>query len=50
MRGTLGLLVPYEMREVYRAERSGDAPQEIDAVARYSKFRQFRTSTRIVAR
>ena len=44
---TLGLLVPYEMREVYRMERSADAPEEIAAVARYSKFRQFRTSARI---
>src|SRR5262249_33607475 len=44
---TLDLLVPYEMREVYRIETSG-GPEEINALARYTNFRQFRTSARIV--
>ena len=47
---TLGLLVPDEMREVYRMENRADAPEQIDAVARYTNFRQFRTSARIVGR
>jgi hypothetical protein len=46
---TLGLLVPYEMREVYRMKTGGD-PEEIHAVAGYTDFRQFRTSARIVPR
>jgi hypothetical protein len=46
---TLGLLVPYEMREVYRLGTTG-TPEEIDAVARYTNFRQFHTSARIVPR
>jgi hypothetical protein len=46
----LGLLVPYEMREVYRMERGGEPLEEIDAVARYSKFRRFGTTARIVPR
>jgi hypothetical protein len=47
---TLGLLVPDEMREVYRVEGRASASEQIDARARYSNFRQFRTSARIVAR
>jgi len=44
---TLALLVPYEMREVYRTETAAGS-EEMDAVARYTNFRQFRTSARIV--
>jgi hypothetical protein len=44
---TLGLLVPIEMRELYRME-SAAGPDEIDAVARYTNFRQFRTTARIL--
>ena len=47
---TLGLLVPDEMREVYRIESRVGAPESIDARARYTNFRQFRTGARIVAR
>jgi hypothetical protein len=47
---TLGLLVPYEMRELYRLKARGDPPAEIHAVARYADFRQFRTAARIVPR
>jgi hypothetical protein len=47
---TLGLLVPYEMREVYRLATSAGPLEEIDAVARYTNFRQFHTSARIVPR
>ena len=47
---TLGLLVPYEMREVYRSRTNAGTLEEIDAVARYSNFRQFHTSARIVPR
>src|SRR5262249_8680649 len=44
---TLGLWVPSEMREMYRME-SASGPEEIDAVARYTNFRQFRTTARIL--
>jgi hypothetical protein len=47
---TLGLLVPYEMREVYRSRTNAGTLEEIDAVARYTNFRQFHTSARIVPR
>jgi hypothetical protein len=47
---TLGLLVPYEMREVYRLGTNAGTREEIDAVARYTSFRQFHTSARIVPR
>ena len=47
---TLGLLVPYEMREVYRLGTNAGTLEEIDAVARYTDFRQFHTSARIVPR
>ena len=47
---TLGLLVPYEMREVYRPEANGRTLEAIDAVAHYTNFRQFHTSVRIVPR
>jgi hypothetical protein len=47
---TLGLLVPYEMREVYRLGTNAGTLEEIDAVARYTNFRQFHTSVRIVPR
>jgi hypothetical protein len=47
---TLGLLVPYEMRELYRLEAGVDVPAEIHAVARYANFRQFRTAARVVPR
>jgi hypothetical protein len=47
---TLGLLVPYEMRELYRVENGVDVPAEIHAVARYVNFRQFRTAARLVPR
>ena len=46
---TLGLLVPAEMREIYRTKTSQGASTEIHAVARYSKFREFRASARIVS-
>jgi hypothetical protein len=44
---TLGLLVPYEMREVYRME-SAAGSEEIDAVAHYTNFKQFSTTARIL--
>ena len=47
---TLGLWVPYEMREMYRLGTNAGPLEEIDAVARYSNFRQFHTSARIVPR
>jgi hypothetical protein len=47
---TLGLLVPYEMREVYRLGTNAGRLEGIDAVARYTNFRQFHTSVRIVPR
>jgi hypothetical protein len=47
---TLGLLVPYEMREVYRLGTNSGTLEEIDAVAGYTNFRQFHTSARIVPR
>jgi hypothetical protein len=47
---TLGLLVPYEMREAYRLKTNAATLEEIDAVARYTNFRQFHTSARIVPR
>jgi len=46
----LELLVPYEMNEVYRMETGGQARDEIHAVARYSNFRRFSTSARVVPR
>lgn len=45
---TLGLLVPSEMRETYRTESDRSGSTGIHTVARYSKFRQFRSSARIV--
>jgi hypothetical protein len=45
---TLGLLVPYEMRELYRLETNAGTREEITAIARYTNFRQFHTSARIV--
>ena len=45
---TLDLVVPSEMREVYRLKTGQDAPEELHAVARYTNFRQFRSSARIV--
>jgi hypothetical protein len=45
---TLGLLVPSEMREVYGLELASGASEEIHAVARYSRFRQFRSTARIL--
>jgi hypothetical protein len=45
---TLGLLVPYEMREAYRKQRG--APEEMGALANYTNFRQFQTSARIIPR
>lgn len=47
---TLGLLVPYEMRELYRLGMNALTPGEINAVARYTNFRQFHTSARVVPR
>jgi hypothetical protein len=47
---TLGLFVPYEMRELYRSRTTAGTLEEIDAVARYTNFRQFHTSARIVPR
>jgi hypothetical protein len=44
---TLGLWVPSEMRELYRLE-SAAGLEEIDAVAHYTNFRQFRTAARIL--
>jgi hypothetical protein len=46
----LELLVPSEMREVYRVETERQAGEEIHALARYTNFRRFRTSARIVPR
>jgi hypothetical protein len=46
----LDLLVPHEMTEVYRMETGENAGTEIHAVARYTNFRRFRTSVRIVPR
>ena len=46
----LGLLVPYEMKEVYRMETGERARDELHAVARYTNFRRFGTSARIVPR
>jgi hypothetical protein len=45
---TLGLLVPYEMREAYRKQTG--APEDIGALARYTNFRQFQTTARIIPR
>jgi hypothetical protein len=47
---TLGLLVPYEMREVYRMRSGAEPPEEINALARYTNFRQFGTSAHIVTK
>jgi hypothetical protein len=47
---TLELLVPYEMRELYRLETGVEDRADIRAVARYVNFRQFRTGARIVPR
>jgi hypothetical protein len=38
------------MREVYRLGTNAGTLEEIDAVARYTNFRQFHTSARIVPR
>jgi hypothetical protein len=46
----LELLVPFEMRELYRLETGVGAPAEIRAVARYANFRQFGTTARVVPR
>ena len=46
----LELLVPYEMRELYRVETAVHAREEIHAVARYTNFRRFRTTARILPR
>jgi hypothetical protein len=45
---TLDLLVPSEMRETYRMKTGRSGTTEIHGVARYSKFRQFRSSARVV--
>jgi len=45
----LGLLVPYEMREAYRVPAGTDS-EEIGALARYTNFRQFQTSARVLPR
>jgi hypothetical protein len=44
----LDLLVPSEMRESYRTGAGRGGPVELGAVARYSNFREFRSSVRIV--
>jgi hypothetical protein len=44
----LDLLVPAEMRESYRTEAGRGGPVELEAVARYSNFREFRSRVRIV--
>jgi hypothetical protein len=45
---TLDLLVPYEMQERYVVAGRGGDGSEINALATYTKFRQFRASGRIV--
>ena len=47
---TVGLLVPYEMREIYRMETNTNAAEEIDGVARYTNFRRFGTNARVIPR